>query len=353
MVSAVLPEQGTAGKAIRGRVLHLALCGFLLRSSVHFGVLLSLARGVKLAEQWLNRPACGDLTMPRRVQGWYKVRYSPDMTVPICSMPLSECTLAACKPGVKRTGYVGEGDCSTQQYAQLLFILAAIYALCYVMFISGILVPGNVSKWTRMNFQDCCTLSSECRPLGDKQVAIGPMQCCPCAHGVMICGTPLLMLLGLLTVVVQDRTEFELMPDQGYGPVFWVSLLLALCMLFVAFSTSKAEQALQAGARRALPPRPPPRNVPGAGNRLMPASAPHGFNYYTPPSTKATTVQTAAQLATAVITPTTQVGRVRVVCGFAFVSISGWRMAINLAWSVSIAGKPYPSRWQELGGPAS
>ncbi len=260
--------------------------------------------------------------MPRCVQGWYKVRYSPDMTVPTCSMPLSECTLAACKPGVKRTGYVGEGDCSTQQYAQMLFILAAIYALCYLMFISGVLVPGSVSKWTSMNFQECCTRSSECRPLGDKQIAIGPMQCCPCAHGVMICGTPLLMLLGLLTVVVQDRTEFELMPDQGYGPVFWISLVLALCMLVVGVSTSKAERALQAGARRALPPRPPPRAASGGANRLMPASAPHGFNYYTPPSQQATTVQNAAQLATANITANSQVGRVLVVCGVVSASIS-------------------------------
>ena len=234
------------------------------------------------------------------------MRYSPDMTVPTCSMPLWECSLAACKPGVRRTGYVGEGECSTQQFAQLLFILAAVYALCYLMYISDILRPGSVGKWISLNFEDCCTKSSECRPPMCPDIAIGGMICCPCEHGVMVCGTPVLMLLGLFTVVIQDRTEFELMPDQGYGPVFWVSLLLALCMLFVAFFTSKAEAGLQATATRALPPRPPPR--PAAGmSATMPASAPHGFNYYTPPSEKPCTVTTASQLAAAKITPKTQV----------------------------------------------
>ena len=221
-------------------------------------------------------------------------------------MPLWECTLAACKPGVTRTGYVGEGECGTQQYAQLLFILAGIYALCYLMFVSGILSPGTVSKWLKLNLEDCCTRSSECHLPGVPEVNIGPVTCCPCAHGVMICGTPVLMLLGLFSVVIQDRTEFELMPDQGYGPVFWFSLVLSLFMLFVALFTTKAEKGLQATARRALPPRPPPRN-PGGATRTMPNSAPHGFNYYTPPSTKAITVRTAAELATAKITRNSQV----------------------------------------------
>lgn len=235
-------------------------------------------------------------------------------------MPLWECSLAACKPGVRRTGYVGEGECSTQQYAQLLFILAAVYALCYLMYISDILRPGSVGKWMSLNFEDCCTKSSECRPPMCPDIAIGgKLICCPCQHGVMVCGTPVLMLLGLLTVVIQDRTEFELMPDQGYGPVFWVSLLLAVCMLFVAFFTSKAEAGLQATATRALPPRPTPspaappgpaaatRHPRGGMSATMPASAPHGFSYYTPPSRTPSTVQTAAELAAAKITLETQV----------------------------------------------
>lgn len=203
-------------------------------------------------------------------QGWYKVRYSPDMTVPTCSMPLWECSLAACKPEDTHTGYKGEGECSTQQFAQVMFLFASVYAICYLMFISGILVPGSVGKWMNFDFQECCTRSSECAPLGEKKVQcpekLGAATLCPVAHGVMLCGTPFFMLIGLFTVMSQDRSEFEGMPGQGYGTVFWIALILALLMLLVACFTTKAEAGLQAGAKRALPPRPPPRNPPaGAG----------------------------------------------------------------------------------------
>ena len=66
-------------------------------------------------------------------------------------MPLWECSLSACKPKDSHTGYHGEGECSQQQFAQVMFLFAAIYAMCYLFFISGVLRPGNVTKWTQVS----------------------------------------------------------------------------------------------------------------------------------------------------------------------------------------------------------
>lgn len=244
-------------------------------------------------------------------RGWYSVRYSPDSSVETCSMPLWECSLSACKPKDSHTGYHGEGECSQQQFAQVMFLFAAIYAMCYLFFISGVLRPGNVTKWTQADFSECCTFSSDCTP-----PLIPPIpHVCPAEHGVMLCGVPFFMLLGLIFILAQDRSEFEGMPEQGFGALFWISLIMAIVMLLVACFTTKAEAGLQAGAARALPPRPPPRNPAPAGGgarRQMPPSAPNGFSYYNPPDTKPSTVQTAQLLATADIKVTTQINRVGV-----------------------------------------
>ena len=58
-----------------------------------------------------------------------------------------------------------QGDCGTLRWAQAFFLLAAAYAICYLLFISGILDSrdgGQVKNWTGGNFANCCTYSSEC-----------------------------------------------------------------------------------------------------------------------------------------------------------------------------------------------
>ena len=107
-----------------------------------------------------------------------------------------------------------QGDCGTLRWAQAFFLLAAAYAICYLLFISGILDSrdgGQVKNWTGGNFANCCTYSSECN-----HHLPAPVPPKLCAHGVMMCGVPCLMLLGLIAVASQDRSEFDGMPEQGY-----------------------------------------------------------------------------------------------------------------------------------------
>ena len=107
-----------------------------------------------------------------------------------------------------------QGDCGTLRWAQAFFLLAAAYAICYLLFISGILDSrddGQVKNWIGGNFANCCTYSSECN-----HHLPAPVPPKLCAHGVMMCGVPCLMLLGLIAVASQDRSEFDGMPEQGY-----------------------------------------------------------------------------------------------------------------------------------------
>lgn len=52
----------------------------------------------------------------------------------------------------------------------------------------------------------------------------------------------------------------------------------------------------------------------------MPASAPHGFSYYTPPATTPATVQSAAQLSTVFLKPNSQINRIQMDAGWVPVS---------------------------------
>ena len=185
------------------------------------------------------------------------MRYSPDISVETCSLPLWGAAPSSAAPAlfrrVMRRWHVcrmqpvrvqaeglahrlprggarpattslprtfspspipPQGDCGTLRWAQAFFLLAAAYAICYLLFISGILDSrdgGQVKNWTGGNFANCCTYSSECN-----HHLPAPVPPKLCAHGVMMCGVPCLMLLGLIAVASQDRSEFDGMPEQGY-----------------------------------------------------------------------------------------------------------------------------------------
>ena len=187
------------------------------------------------------------------MRGWYTVTYSPSITVEPCSLPLWDCSLAACKPEDTHTGYHGVGECGKFGAAQVFFVLAAVYAMCYLFFISGIL-SGEVRKWTGGDFSGCCLTSSEsyppCMP-GERHLP----------HGFLLCGTPFLMFIGLCCIIAQDKTEFEGM-DDSFGALFWIAWVMTALGFAICTFNGRA-QVLLASTQRLLPPRPVQRNAPG------------------------------------------------------------------------------------------
>ena len=193
-------------------------------------------------------------------RGWYTVTYSPSPVVDACSLPLWDCSLAACKPEDTHTGYQGEGECDAFMWGQIFFILAALYALCYLLFTSGIL-SGETKKWTNGDFSGCCLTSTEARPPCMPEGRVLP-------HGVLLCGTPFLMMLGLICIMAQDKTEFDGM-EEGMGGLFWVAVVMTVFGFGICAFNGRA-QILLASTTRLLPPRPLPRDnlysTPGAEN---------------------------------------------------------------------------------------
>jgi hypothetical protein len=205
------------------------------------------------------------------LQGWYEVDYSPSISVDPCSLPLWECGLSACKPSDTHTGYHGEGDCSTFSAAQAFFILAALYAVGYLLFISGVL-RGESSKWISGNFSGCCTLSSEMRPPCKPERNGSPLV----PNGMLLCGVPFFMMMGLICILAQDKSEFTGMP-QSYDFLFWLTVVLTVLGCAICAFNGRAQLILAGGAQavvsRALPPRPLPRRQPLPQRPVGPAGA--------------------------------------------------------------------------------
>eukprot|EP01051_Picozoa_sp_SAG22_P023063 SAG22_NODE_5786_length_952_cov_2.256741_2_plen_243_part_00 len=72
--------------------------------------------------------------------GWYEVSYSANPNIEPCAMPLSDCTLNACKPKEVRTGsaLANIADCQGFTLAKACFLLAALYGLLCILFLAGL-----------------------------------------------------------------------------------------------------------------------------------------------------------------------------------------------------------------------
>jgi hypothetical protein len=76
------------------------------------------------------------------------------------------------------------------------------------------------------------------------------------------------MMLGLICIMAQDKTEFDGM-EEGMGGLFWVAVVMTVFGFGICAFNGRA-QILLASTTRLLPPRPLPRDnlysTPGAEN---------------------------------------------------------------------------------------
>jgi hypothetical protein len=166
--------------------------------------------------------------------GWYYVHYTDDSEGPVyCFLSLRDCTLSSCHDSDIYTGYQGEGDCSSWNFAIFLFAAATVWGGLYLAFMAGSLHMQH-KNWMPFlstgRYGGCCV---------DTKVDLGqacPGKVCegigPCRgvlpHGCIGAGFPVLMFLGFMMVLNQDMSHFKGV-DAGYAWMFYLGLFITLC----------------------------------------------------------------------------------------------------------------------------